>query len=205
MNLRSFIVVVACALASVAVEAPLHAQTGEKSGNELGLYLNPIAMRIGNSVADHGTYAFLGQYSKSQIFYGVNMGVYYDLKIPYPFKVGLELRDSYLHGSGAVLNNFLVGVRLVSRPLDDHFKVYIEPFLGDGKSGAPFTVFRIGKIEYGAFAGVDYQTHKHIDFRLLEVGYASLDTISSETVGGTGAVPSSNILSFTSGLVFRFP
>ncbi len=198
MNLRSLIVVVACALAPVAFEAPLQAQTG--------LYLNPIAMRISNSVADHGTFAFLGQYSKSQIFYGVNFGVYHDFAVPnYPFKVGLELRDSYLHGSGAVLNNFLVGVRLASNVFDNHFKVYLEPFFGDGKSGAPFTVFRIGKVEYGAFAGIDYATHKHIDFRLIEIGYASLITASSETIGGTGAVPASNILSFTSGIVFRFP
>ena len=197
MNVRSLIVVIASALAPVALSAPLQAQTG--------LYLNPIAMRISNTVADKGTFAFLGQNSTSQIFYGVNFGAYHDFIIPYPFKVGLELRDSYLHGAGAVLNNFLIGVRLASKPFQNHLKLYIEPFFGDGKSGAPFTVFRIGKVEYGAFAGVDYQTHKHIDFRLLEVGYSSLITASSETIGGTGAVPASTIVSFTSGLVFRFP
>ena len=54
--------------------------------------------------------------------------------------------------------------------------------------------------------GGDYTIHKHVDFRMIEVGYGSLDTISSATVGGGGdvAVPASNMLTVSSGLVFRF-
>jgi hypothetical protein len=195
MKLRSLIVVVALSLASFAAHA--NAQTG--------LYLNPVAMHITNSVADKGTYAFLGQNSTAQTFWGVNFGAYYDFKTAYPFKAGLELRDSDLHGSGAALNNFLVGVRFSGKPFDNPLKLYIEPVVGVGSSKAPFTAIRISKVEYGGFAGVDYETHHHVDFRLVEIGYASLITASSETIGASDVIPASNILSISTGLVFRFP
>jgi hypothetical protein len=193
MKLRSLLFFVAMAVAPAAA----HAQTG--------LYLNPIAQHITNSVGDKSTFAFLGQNSTSQMFWGIQFGVYSDFKTPYPFKLGLELRDSILHGSGASLNNFLVGIRIAGKPFDNPIKIYIEPVLGSGSSKAPFTAIRLNKIEYGGYAGVDYETHHHIDFRLLEIGYTSLDTASSETIGGGAAVPSSNILSISTGFVFRFP
>ncbi len=193
MNVRSLIVGVLIAAAPIAI----HAQTG--------IYVNPIAMRISNSVADTGLYAFLGQNSTSAMFYGVNLGAYHDFRTPYPFKAGLDVRDSILHGSGAELNNFLVGVRFSGHPFANPLKPYIEPVVGAGTSRAPFTVLHVTRAEYGVYAGVDYETHHHIDFRLVEVGYSSLITASSETIGGLGTVPASNIITISTGLVFRFP
>jgi hypothetical protein len=45
-----------------------------------------------------------------------------------------------------------------------------------------------------------------VDFRVIEVGYGSLKTVSSATVGAGGniAIPASTLLHFSSGLVFRF-
>ena len=197
MKLQSLVVAVAFALAPVALPVALHAQTG--------LYLNPVAMRISNSTADKGTFAFLGQNSTSQIFYGVNFGAYYDFKTAYPFHAGFEMRDAYVHGSGASLNSFLIGVRISGKPFANALKPYIEPVVGEGSTEAPFTAIHVKKVQYGAFAGVDYETHHHVDFRLVEIGYSSIITASSETIGGTAVVPAATILSVTTGLVFRFP
>ena len=66
MKLRSFAAVAALALTALAARA------------QVGLYLNPVAIRVGNSSADAGPYAFLGQNSTSQVFYGYDFGGYYD-------------------------------------------------------------------------------------------------------------------------------
>jgi len=191
MNVRSLIVGAVIALVPIAV----HAQTG--------LYLNPIAVRVSNSVADSGLYAFLGQNSKSEVFYGVNFGGYHDFTTPFPFKAGIEMRDSILHGDGAALNQFLTGLR-ISMPFK-HLKPYIEPVVGAGTSRAPFTALHVTRVEYGVLGGVDYTTHHHIDFRLFELGYTNLITASSETIGASATIPASDLITFSAGIVFRFP
>ena len=194
MKLRSLIVALAVAIAPVAI----HAQTG--------LYLNPIAMSISNSTADHGTFAFLGNGGTQAMFYGVNMGGYYDFKTPYAFHAGLDVRDSILHGGDAFLNNFLVGVRFSGHPFHNTaWKPYIEPVIGAGHSRAPATTIAVNKFEYGLYGGLDYATHHHIDFRLFEVGYSGLRTASSQSIGNSAEVPPASLLSISSGFVFRFP
>ena len=197
MNLRSLIVVVASALAPATLIAPAQAQ--------VGLFLNPIAQRISLSTADKGTFAFLGTGTTSRFFYGPEFGAYYDFKTPYPFHAGFEMRDSIMHGNDAALNNFLVGVRISGKPFSSPLKPYVEPVVGVGTSHAPATTIRVSKVEYGVYAGVDYETHHHLDFRLVELGYGSVTTASSETIGGTAAVPAATVLSLSAGLVFRFP
>ena len=197
MKLRSLVVVVGLALAPVLAPVLAHAQTG--------LYINPIAMPITNSIGDHGLYAFLGQYSTEATFWGVNFGGYHDFKTAYPFKLGLDIRDSILHGNSAKLNNFLVGVRIAGKPFATPWKPYLEPVVGTGTSRAPFTEIHVSKVEYGAYAGLDYETHHHIDLRAIEVGYSKLITASSETIGGSDVIPTSTLYSVSTGIVFRFP
>jgi hypothetical protein len=44
-----------------------------------------------------------------------------------------------------------------------------------------------------------------VDFRAIEIGYGSLTTASTSTIASTGTtIPASNLVSFSSGLVFRF-
>ena len=191
MNVRSLIVGAAIAMAPIAVQA------------QLGIYVNPIATRVSNSVADSGLYAFLGQNSKSAIFYGVNFGAYYDFKSSLPFHAGLDMRDSIQHGNGAALNEFLTGVR-ISMPFK-HLKPYIEPVVGAGTTRAPFTALHVTRVEYGVLGGIDYATHHHIDFRLIELGYTNLVTASSETIGANATIPASDLITFSAGIVFRFP
>lgn len=193
MKLRSLIVAVAVAVAPIA----LHAQTG--------LYLNPIAQRISISTADHGTFAFLGDGVTSRMFYGVNMGAYHDFKTPYSFKAGLDVRDSVLHGNDALLNNFLIGVRISGKPFNNNWKPYIEPVIGAGTSRAPRTTLHVTKFEYGLYGGLDYTTQHHIDFRVVEIGYTGLRTASSQTIGVSASIPAASILSVSTGFVFRFP
>jgi len=193
MKLRSLIVALAVAIAPVAIQA------------QTGLYVNPIAMRISNSTADHGTFAFLGSGGTSQMFYGVNMGGYHDFKTGYAFKAGLDVRDSVLHGNDAFLNNFLVGLRISGKPFKNNWKPYVEPVIGAGHSRAPHTTAAVTKFEYGVYAGLDYETHHHIDFRAIEIGYTGLRTASSQTIGNSAVIPAAQILSISTGLVFRFP
>jgi len=200
MKLRSLVVVVGMALAPVLTPVLAHAQTG--------LYINPVAIRVTNSVADHGTYAFLGQNSTEAMFWGVDFGAYYDFKTPYPFKAGLDLRESILHGNSAKLDSFLVGIRFSGKPFANKaWKPYIEPVVGTGTTSAPYTGLHINKVEYGALAGLDYETHHHIDFRVIEVGYTGLITASSETIGATSPtpIPTSDLLNISAGIVLRFP
>ena len=71
MKLRYFAAFVS--LASTLTTVAAHAQTGQT-----GLYLNPIAIRAGNSYADSGPYAFLrhpGYVAASLMFVGIALSL----------------------------------------------------------------------------------------------------------------------------------
>jgi hypothetical protein len=198
MKLRYLATVVGFALTTVAA----HAQT---QGN-VGLYLNPIAIRVSNTHADSGPYAFLGQNSTSNVFYGYNLGGFYDFYHSGNFSTGLDLRFADLHANNAMLRQFLINLRFADQPFKRPFKPYVEVGIGDGSTKAPGSTVHVGKVDYGIFGGVDYGLGKHVDFRIFEVGYGSLTTVSTGTVGAGGPFPStsSTLLNFSSGLVFRF-
>jgi hypothetical protein len=202
MKLRYLGTVVVLLLTTVATYSQDKTQT---QGN-VGLYLNPIAIRASNSVADTGPYAFLGQNSTSQVFYGYNLGGYYDFYHSGSMAAGFDMRFSDLHANNAMLKNFLVGVRVSGEPFSRPFKPYVEATIGDGSTKAPNSTIHISKVNYAVFGGVDYTLARHVDFRVFEIGYGSLTTVSSATVGAGGniAIPSSTLLHFSSGLVFRF-
>src|ERR1035437_7317143 len=125
MKLRYLATVVAFALTTVA----LHAQ--------VGLYFNPIAIRVSNSVADTGPYAFLGQNTTSSVFYGYNLGAYYDFLHSGQLDTGFDVRFSDLHANNAMLRNFLVGLRVSGKPFSRPFRPYLEAAIGEGVSKAP--------------------------------------------------------------------
>jgi hypothetical protein len=193
MNLKLLLVVAGLSLSPAVVRA------------QGGLFVNPIAIRISNSTADTGTFAFLGNGQTSRMFYGVQFGGYYDFLHNEKLEAGLSLRDSIVHGNDALLNNLLVGVHVAPIRADQRFTPYIEPVIGVGSSRAPATAIHVNKFEAGVFAGVDVKLNRHIDLRALEVGYGTLLTASSETIGGTRPIPSASLLSFSSGFVLRLP
>lgn len=110
MKLRHLATVVFLALTTIAA----HAQT--EQGN-VGLYFNPIAIRASNSIAESGPYAFLGQNSTSQVFFGYDLGGYYDFFHSGKLATGFDMRYSDLHANNALLRDFLVGIRVSATPL----------------------------------------------------------------------------------------
>jgi hypothetical protein len=192
MRFRLFAAAAVLALTTVSA----HAQAA--------LYFNPVAIHVSNSKADSGPFAFLGQNSKSQMFYGVNIGGYYNFFQQGKTEVGIDVRDSLTHGNSAMLNSFLVGVRISTSPFERPLKPYVVIGGGAGTTRAATTPKRVTRGQYGIFAGADYTLAKHIDYRIVEVGYSSLSTVSSDTVGGSSSISASSLLSFSTGVVFRF-
>jgi len=194
MKLRSIAAIALLALTALAARA------------QVGLYLNPVAIRVGNSSADAGPYAFLGQNSTSQVFFGYDFGGYYDFFHSGPVYAGIDVRESDLHANNAMLRSFLVGARVSAKPFRRPFKPYAQISVGVSTTKAPASTVHVSKFDYALYGGVDYTLQKHIDFRVLEIGYGSLTTVSSADVGGGGTlnIPAANQLSFSSGLVFRF-
>jgi hypothetical protein len=198
MKLRYLATVVVFGLTTLAARA--------QSENQVGLYFNPLAIRVSNSAADYGPFAFLGQNSKSQVFYGFDAGAYYDFFHSGNIDAGLDVRASDLHANNALLKSFLFGARLSAHPFSRPFKPYLQASVGVGTTKAPSSTVRTSKLDYAVFGGVDYTLQRHIDFRAIEIGYGSLTTVSSLSAAGGGnvVVPAAKLLSFSSGLVFRF-
>lgn len=194
MKLRYLATVVFLALTTVAVHA------------QVGLYLNPIAIRVSNSVPDSGPFAFLGQNSTSNVFYGYNLGGYYDFAHSGWLDTGFDMRFSDLHANNAMLRNFLIGLRVSGKPFSRPFRPYLQASIGEGTSKAPLSTVHVSKVDYGIFGGVDYTLAHHVEWRVAEIGYGSLSTVSSATVGAGGniAIPQSKLIHFSTGLVFRF-
>lgn len=171
-----------------------------------GLYVNPIVYRISTSVPDTGSFAFLGSGNSSQLFYGATFGGYYEFYHQGQLAVSADMRDSIVHGNNASLNNFLIGPRVSVSPFSLPLHPYAQISVGVGTSRPPTNALHTSKVEYGIFAGADYTLNHHFDWRVIEVGYGSVQTISSSVVGAsTSAIPSASLLSFSTGFVFRFP
>ena len=201
MKLRYLATVVALVLTTVAARA-------QEQGN-VGLYLNPIAILATNSVADTDTattsFAFLGSGSTSQVFYGYDLGGYYDFFHSGKIAAGFDIRYSDLHANNAMLRNFLVGARVSATPFAKPFRPYVQIGIGDGTTKAPQSTVHITKLDYGVFAGVDYPLGRHVDYRIFEIGYGSLSTVSTATAAAFGPnIPAAKLINFSSGLVFRF-
>ena len=195
MKLRLLVPSLAMALTTMAAHA------------QVGLYLNPVVSRVSNSTADTGPFAFLGQNATSRIFGGVDIGGYYNFAHYAKADVGFDVRDTIQHGGGASLNSLLFGLKVQAKPMAHGLKPYGQLSIGEGSSKSPLSAIHIGKVEYDIFVGVDRPIARHVDWRILEVGYGSVSTISSNSFGGVTPKPinSSTLLNFSTGLVFRIP
>jgi hypothetical protein len=193
MKLRFLASALALAITTIAAHA------------QVGIYVNPVVSRISNSTADTGPFAFLGSGQTSQIFGGVDFGGYYDFAHFSKADVGVDVRDAFEHGNNASLNSFLVGLRLAAKPMAfAGLKPYAQFSVGAGRTKAPKSNATIERLQYGIYVGADKALAKHVDWRIIEVSYGSVDTISSQTFNGPTPVPAARILTFSTGLVFRF-
>ena len=197
MKLRSLVPAVVLVLSAAASQA-------QSQGN-FGLYLNPYFTHISNSQADNTTSSFLGPNTTSRMFYGFQMGGYYDFFHSGPLAAGFTMRFSDEHGNNAAFRDFQVGAR-VSGAVGARLRPYAEVTIGDGNTKPEKASVRINKAAYAVYGGADYSLARHVDLRAIEVGYGSLTTASQSTVGhGDGSnYPASKLLSFSTGFVFRF-
>jgi Outer membrane protein beta-barrel domain len=172
---------------------------------QIGIYTTPIFSRISNSTPDSGVFAFLGPNTTSRVFAGFGLGAYDDLYHSGNLEAGLDLRGNILRGNGAQLNSLLFGGRVayksVQRP---NVKPYFQAGIGVGSSKSATNPVHISKLEYNVAAGLDYSFASHVDFRVVEIGYGSVQTISTNAIDQVGAVSNSQLVTFSTGLVFRF-
>jgi hypothetical protein len=192
MKLRFLVPTLALALTTIAAHA------------QVGIYVNPVVSRISNSVADTGPYAFLGDGQTSQIFGGVDFGGYYEFAHYAKADVSLDVRDAIQHGNNASLNSFLLGPRIAAKPMAFGLKPYAQFSVGAGRTRPPLSNAHIERLQYGIFVGADRALNKHIDWRIVEISYGSVGTISSQTFEGPTPIPSARVLGFSTGFVFRF-
>lgn len=116
------------------------------------------------------------------------------------------MRESDLHANNAMFRSFLVGGRVSGKPFKRPIKPYAQLSIGVATTKPPVSTVHVSKFDYALYGGIDYSLQRHIDFRVLELGYGSVTTVSSGVVGsgGTVSVPASKQISFSSGLVFCF-
>lgn len=192
MKLRFLVPCLTLALMTIAARA------------QIGVYVNPVGVHVSSPTSDTGPFSFLGDNVKSGTFYGVNIGGYDDFFHKPKYDLGIDLRDSFSKRNNASLNSFLVGVRVSTKTSRYALRPYLQFSAGLGTTKPPTSTARINRGAYGVLGGVDYTLAKHIDFRVVELGYGWLSTVNSQDFNGVTAPPTSSLFSVSTGLVFRF-
>jgi hypothetical protein len=173
---------------------------------QVGIYVAPVFARAANTTADAGVYAFLGPNRTSRVFSGAEFGVYDQFVHSGKLDAGIDLRGSFQQGGGAHLNEFLIGARVAYRPESFFLKPYAEVLGGSGNTRAATNPVSRTKATYGGFAGLEWSAGKHVDLRVIEVGYSSLTTISTALATAQPNPPgAASLLHFSAGIVFRLP
>lgn len=171
---------------------------------QVGVYLNPVVTRVGISTPDTGPFAFLGDNTTARWFGGLDYGAYWDFFHRPGFGAGVDVRDTVIHGNNADLNTFSVAARVAARPVKYGLRPYAQLAAGAGRSKAELSTIHITKFQWGLFGGLDMPIAKHVDFRVIEVGYGTVTTMSSEIERTDTSIPTASLIHLSSGLVFRF-
>jgi hypothetical protein len=170
---------------------------------QVGVYINPVFTKITNSVPDTGPFAFLGEGATSRNFGGLDFGAYYNFPRP-GAKFGIDLRDTTVHANNAGLNIFSVAARVETPPLTHGLRAYAQLGAGAATSKAQQAQIHTTRGMFGIFGGLDYPLTRNIDFRVVELGYASVTVQNSYIYGGPNPIGASRMVQVSSGLVFRF-
>ncbi len=115
-----------------AVNAPSGTQIDVGPG-DVGLYVNPVGIHITNSQADSGVFAFLGDNKTSRMFWGATFGGYVNFIHNPKFDAGIDFRDTAVTGNNANLNSFLVGGRILPKPIAEKFQALFAGIGGGGE------------------------------------------------------------------------
>jgi Outer membrane protein beta-barrel domain len=173
---------------------------------QYGIYVTPIFTDVSTSTPDPGIFAFLGPTTTSRVFKGVGLGAYDDFYHSGKLEAGVDIRGNILRGDGAQLNTFLFGGRVAYKTSrNPAIKPYGQLSIGVGSSKAATNPVHLSKAEYNIAGGVDYAFASHVDWRVVEVGYGSVQTISTGAIAQTGETSTARLVNFSTGLVFRFP
>ena len=172
---------------------------------QVGIYVSPLFSKISNSTVDNGVFSFLGSNTTSRLFKGVDIGAYDNLYHSPKIDAGPDVRLNILRGDGAQLTSFLVGGHVSYKTKNPAIKPYGLIGIGVGNSKAATNSLHISKLEYNIAGGVDYSFSSHVDWRVIEIGYGSVQAISTGLVSATGNTSSSRMINFSTGLVFRIP
>ncbi|HZQ43319.1 MAG TPA: outer membrane beta-barrel protein [Acidobacteriaceae bacterium] len=171
---------------------------------QVGVYINPVVTRISNSTPDTGPFAFLGDGVTSRTFGGLDFGGYYDVTRGPGMKFGVDARDTIVHGNNASLNVFSLAARIEAPPIGHGLRPYAQLAAGAATSKAEHSVVHTTRGMFGIFAGLDYPLNRHVDFRIVELGYGSVTTTNSYIYGSHTPIGASSMVHVSSGLVFRF-
>jgi hypothetical protein len=171
---------------------------------QVGVYINPVVTRISNSTPDTGPFSFLGEGVTSRTFGGLDFGGYYDITHGPGTKFGIDARDTIVHANNASLNVFSLAARVEAPPFGHGIRPYAQLAAGAATSKAQQSLVHSTRGMFGVFAGIDYPLSRHVDFRIIELGYGSVTTTNSYIFGGPTPIGASSMVHVSSGLVFRF-
>src|SRR6185437_5088051 len=96
---------------------------------------------------------------------------YYNITHGPGMKFGVDVRDTTVHSNNASLNVFSLGGRLEGTPLAGGIRPYAQIAAGLATSKAQQTQVHTNRGMFGIFAGIDYPLNRHVDFRIVELGY----------------------------------
>jgi hypothetical protein len=192
MRLRYVLPALALAVVAVSAEA------------QLGVYLNPVVTRISNSTPDNGAFSFLGNGATSRTFGGLDFGAYYDVTHGPGLNFGVDVRDTTVHANNASLNTFSLAGRVEASPIAFRLRPYAEVYAGAARSKPELSLAHTTGAAFGVLAGLDLPLNRHVDFRVVELGYGSVGTTNSSKYGTPPQIGASTQVSVSSGLVFRF-
>lgn len=170
---------------------------------QVGVYVNPVFTKISNSVPDTGPFAFLGEGATSRNFGGLDFGAYYNISHGPGVKFGVDVRDTTVHSNNAALNVFSLAGRVESAPLAYGIRPYAEIAAGAATSKAQLSQIHTTRGMFAIFGGIDYPLNRHVDFRIVEIGFGGVTTQNSFIYGGPIPIGSSRMIQVSSGLVFR--
>ena len=154
---------------------------------QVGVYINPVFTKISNNIPDTGPFAFLGDGATSRNFGGLDFGAYYNISHGPGMKWGVDVRDTTVHSNNAALNIFSVAGRVESAPFTHGIRPYAQIAAGAATQQGAADSDPHDARHVRHLCRHRLSANRHIDFRIVELGYGSVTTENSYINGGPKA------------------
>ena len=180
-------------LLSIAA-ALLAASTFTTAHAQVGIYGKFDGVHVSNSATDNIV--------AKGWFVGGGGGLYFNFLHLGPLALGADARGDFSSQSPHNYRDVLFGVRVAAKAPVIPLRPYAQFSVGLGGpsySGVGGGINYNNKFQYWVIGGVDHTIFPHVDWRIAELGYGRMSTVSS-TPG-----PSINLFSASTGIVVRFP